>query len=130
MNAIWRTANTAMLLAFAASVVVQLNDPDPWRWVVMYGVAGVACLLAFRSTSGPVLPAVVALVALAWAVWLAPAVLGNVGFGELFEAFEMKDARVEVGREFGGLLIIVAWMAILAVSARRRRREAARASSS
>jgi hypothetical protein len=124
MSLFWKIANAFMLLAFVASVVVQFNDPDPWRWVLVYGAAAVACLVAFRPGSGPALPAIVGLAAIAWAAWLAPAALGHVGFGELFEAFEMKDTRVEVGREFGGLLIIVAWMAVLAGRALRNRRRA------
>ena len=33
----------------------------------------------------------------------------------------MKDARVEVGREMYGLLIIAAWMGVIVVTERRRR---------
>jgi hypothetical protein len=53
---------------------------------------------------------------------LVPAVIGKVAFGELFEAFEMKDERVEVAREFGGLLIIAFWMGVLVLDALRRKK--------
>ncbi|MGD8279188.1 MAG: transmembrane 220 family protein [Gemmatimonadota bacterium] len=112
-SGLWRAANGLMLLAFLASVAVQYNDPDPLRWVVIYGAAALACARAVTGRSGWILPALVGAAALVWALSLAPGVLGRVGFGELFEAFEMKDVRVEVGREFGGLMIIVGWMAVL-----------------
>lgn len=119
MKTAWKTANMIMLLAFIASVIVQLNDPDPWRWVVIWGAAALATLLALAGRAGWRLPAAVALAALLWAATLVRDVIGRVRLGELFEAFEMKDARVEVGREFGGLLIIAFWMAVLLIAARR-----------
>ena len=68
--------------------------------------------------------------ALVWAATLAPAGLWRrFAPGELVGAWEMKDARVEVGREMYGLLIIAAWMGVIVVIERRRRarRRAARA---
>jgi hypothetical protein len=63
---------------------------------------------------------IVGVVALAWAATLAPHVLGSVGLGEMVEAWEMKDVRVEEGRETYGLLIVAAWMTVLALRGRRR----------
>jgi len=40
---------------------------------------------------------------------------------ELVAAWEMKDTRVEEGREMYGLLVIAAWMIVLAAAALRRR---------
>ncbi len=114
--------NYVMIAAFLFSVIVQYNDPDPLAWMVMYGLAGAACVLWLRRRGGWAFPAAVGGVALVWALSLASKVLGKVRFGELFEAFEMKDTRVEVGREFGGLLIIAAWMAVLTIDWRRARR--------
>ncbi|MDX2033179.1 MAG: transmembrane 220 family protein [Blastocatellia bacterium] len=112
--------NAIMVAAFLFSVIVQINDPDPVAWMLIYGLAGAACGLALARRGGWLVPAAVGAAALTWAMTLAPAVLGKVRFGELFEAFEMKDARVEVGREFGGLMIIAVWMAVLVVDWRRR----------
>ena len=115
---LWQALNGIMLLAFLASVAVQYNDPDPMRWVAIYGAAALACARAATGRIGWFFPALVGGAAIVWAVSLAPGVLGHVGFGELFQAFEMKDVRVEVGREFGGLLIIAGWMAVLLVAGR------------
>ncbi len=108
-----KLANYVMLAAFVFGVVVQYNDPDPARWMAIYGAAAVACGLYAAGRRQWMVPAVVLVVALIWAATLASDALGKVRFGELFEAFEMKDERVEIGREFGGLVIIAAWMLVL-----------------
>ena len=42
----WKVADVLFLLMFAFSVVVQVNDPDPLAWMVIYGAAALACLLS------------------------------------------------------------------------------------
>ena len=64
-------------------------------------------------------PAILCVVALGWAATISPHVVGLVPFGEMFSAWEMKDVGVEESREMYGLLIIAAWMAVVAVRARR-----------
>lgn len=116
--------NGVMAAAFLFSVVVQYNDPDPVRWMAIYGAALVVCVLAITNRGRWPLAAGIGLVALAWALALAPDVIGKVRFSELFEAFEMKDERVEVAREMGGLLIVAFWMLVSAIAFwRQRKRE-------
>ena len=43
------------------------------------------------------------------------ACVGRVSIGELFESYAMKSEPVEEAREMGGLLIVAAWMAVLAL---------------
>jgi hypothetical protein len=105
--------NCVMTACFLFSAVVQYNDPDPALWMAVYGAAAAACVLHLAGRRDWPLFAAVGLTAFAWAATLAPRVVGKVAFGELFEAFEMKDTRVEEAREMGGLLIIAAWMAVL-----------------
>lgn len=120
MQPILKLANLVMLIAFVFGVIVQYNDPDPARWMAMYGAAALACGLYATGRKQWIAPAIVLVVATIWAATLAPAALGKVGFGELFEAFEMKDQRVEIGREFGGLMIIAAWMLVLTIASWRK----------
>jgi hypothetical protein len=110
--------NYVMAACFLFSVIVQYNDPDPIVWMLIYGLAAVACGFAIAGRLNWMFPALVGIVALAWALTLAPNVIGKVAFSELFEAFEMKDERVEVAREFGGLLIVAFWMAALVIHRR------------
>ena len=118
----WTVANAVLLLAFAASVIVQLNDPDPLGWMAIYGVAAAVCGLELKRRTRVWLPALLAAVALAWAATIAPRVLGKVPFGAMFEAFEMKDLAVEESREMYGLLLIGVWMAAVSLAAWRRQR--------
>jgi hypothetical protein len=110
--------NYVMAACFLFSAIVQYNDPDPIVWMLIYGLACVACALAIAGRLNWTFPAAIGLAALAWALTLAPNVIGKVSFGELFAAFEMKDERIEVAREFGGLLIIVFWMTALVLNQR------------
>ena len=110
----FRVLNFVMLLAFLLSAAVQYNDPDALVWIVLYGAAAVACFFFARGRLHWAVPAVVGLVAFVWAATLVPHVLGRVGFGEMFESMQMKDPRVELGRELGGLSVVAVWMAVLA----------------
>ena len=108
---------------FLLGAAVQYNDPDPVGWMLIYLAAAVSCALAARGRVGWQFPATVGLVALIWAATLVPSVAGKVRPGELVGAWEMKDERVEEGREMYGLLIIAVWMAVtVTVELRRRAR--------
>lgn len=114
-----RGANRLMTVLFLIAAVLQYNDPDPLRWMAIYGLAALACLLALAGWLPRPLSALVGLAALAWAATLAPAVVGRVSIGELFESFTMKSQSVEEAREMGGLLVVAAWMAVLALRGAR-----------
>lgn len=120
--------NWLMAALFTCSAALQYNDPDALPWIAIYVAAAAACVLwGLRRTAWP-LAAAVTLIALGWAAALLPDVLGYVGLGDLFLRMDEKGGRVEVGREIGGLTIVVAWMVVLLL-AERRRRAAARARS-
>lgn len=114
-----RFANGMMLLAFAFSMVVQVNDPDPWSWMAIYGAAAIVCGFALIRRASSRIAAAVAVTALAWAATIAPRVIGQVPFTSMFEEFEMKDLGVEQSREMYGLLIVAAWMLTVAFASRR-----------
>ena len=124
---IWRGLNLLMLLMFVFSAVVQYNDPDPWIWMAIYALAALACLQELLWNDNPLLvPAVVAAIALVWAISLLPGVIGEVRISELFAEFEMKgDLMVEVAREAGGLLIVAVWMQAIVIRRLLQQRRAA-----
>ena len=117
-----RSLSAVFAALFLLGAVVQLNDPDPLRWILLYLVAATASLLAAAGRNHWALPAATALFALVWAVTLAPGVFGIVRASELVAAWEMKDSGVEEGREMYGLLIVSSWMAVLTLAAIRKRR--------
>lgn len=110
----WKAADALFLLMFMFSVVVQVNDPDPLAWMAIYGAATVACLLSLLGKLPWWFAVITGLFALVWAASIAPRVLGQVPFLDMFGQFEMRDIAVEESREMYGLLIIGAWMAVLA----------------
>jgi hypothetical protein len=115
-----------MLLLFTFGAAVQVNDPDPLRWIAVYALAAAVCLLSLLRRVHWTLPALLCAIALAWAATLAPRVVGRVPFGDMFGAFEMRSVGIEESREVYGLLIIAAWMAVLALRALIPRRDVLR----
>jgi hypothetical protein len=109
----WTIADVLFLLMFVFSVVVQVNDPDPIPWMAIYGAAAVACLLSLMGKLPWQFAVVTGIIALAWAATIAPRVIGQVPFMDMFAEFEMKDIGVEESREMYGLLMIGGWMAAL-----------------
>jgi hypothetical protein len=108
---------TALFL-FAASL--QLNDPDPVRWVALYAAAaGLSAAELLGRTSARV-------AWLAAAVFLAGALVGLPELlharAEAFSSFHMQSLGDEVARESVGLLICASWSALLAWRARLRPR--------
>lgn len=110
-------------MLFFVGVVVQYNDPDPVRWMAIYLAASAACFLAAFGKLKWWFAAATALVALIWALIWAPQAFPNVRIAEMFQAWEMKNERIEEGREMYGLLIIFVCMTVLAVGAWRNRRQ-------
>ena len=110
-----RVANWVMTAAFLFSVAVQYNDPDPIRWMLIYGLAALACILKLRHRLRWYFPAALGATAFGWAASIAPRVIGKTTFGDMFQSWEMINSVVEEAREMGGLLIVAAWMAVLVV---------------
>ena len=109
---------------FAVALAVQYNDPDPGRWMLIYGAAGVVSVWVVVRGSAPLPPAViVGLVALFMGLAIGRGVLGSVAFSEMFQSWEMKSSEIEDAREASGLLIVAGWMAVLTIEAWRGRRK-------
>ena len=115
---ILRILNVLMALLFAFAAYVNFNDPDAPRWVAIYAAPMViSAWAAIRPGALPwYLPALVAVVALTWAGTIAPRALGRIPLGDMFKSWEMKDTTIEENREMFGLLIVAAWMIVLAVT--------------
>jgi Transmembrane family 220, helix len=117
----FRALNAGMALLFLFAAVVQYNDPDPLRWVAIYGAA---CVASIRAAAGrpfhPAFATGIAAVALIWSLAIMFPGQGGAAYRHMFDAWEMTAANVEEARETVGLLIVAAWMAALAVRRPRR----------
>ena len=109
-----------MAALFAVCVALQYNDPDPIRWMAIYGAAMVisALLPGRRAVALP--GTIAALAAAAWSAYLAAGVWDQIALSDLWLKMSEKGGAVEEGREAGGLAIVAAWL--LAACAFRRRR--------
>lgn len=109
-----------MGVLFVLSAAVQLNDPDPVRWIAIYLGAAILSFAAVGMPVRPVLPALHGSIALVWAAALLPSAL-ETSFAKMFEGVRMMSPAVEEGREELGLAIVAVWMATLAAALLRAR---------
>jgi hypothetical protein len=121
MRRVLRAVDVGMALLFAFSATVQLNDPDPARWVAIYALA---CAITVAAALGREVPrrllGAVAIVSTTWAGVIALGGPGAEEYAHMFDAWEMASLPVEEAREASGLLIVAVWMTVLFVRARRR----------
>jgi len=103
------------------SVVLQFNDPDPLRWTLIYGVAGVVCFLPRGRTVRLWLAALGAVAGWVWCGLLAPLALPGLVLSDLVQRMEDKTPRIELGREMLGLAILAAVLSCIAAAEWRRR---------
>lgn len=122
---VWfRSVAWLMTALYLVSVALQYNDPDPIRWMLIYGAAAAAsAMLPLRRWAIP-LSFLVAAAALVWAAILTPEIWGRVGFSDMWLKMSEKGGAVEVEREIGGLVIVVGWLVIGALLRRRQLRNA------
>jgi hypothetical protein len=109
----WTLANGIMLLMFLFSASVQFNDPDPLRWIGIYGAAAVVCGLEIRRRVPAWAAMAVGIIALVWAASLYYRA-HEVPIISLFVEWEMRDVRIEEAREMYGLTIVAVWMIVIA----------------
>ena len=101
----YRTLTILLAALFLFGATVQYNDPDPVRWIAIYLAAAAVFLLAAFHRLPWLSAALVAAVALVWAMTLALSAFPNVRIAQLFESWEMQNEAIEQAREMYGLLV-------------------------
>lgn len=105
---------------FGLSVALQYNDPDPIRWMLIYG-AGMVVAFALPFRKAVAIPGIVVGLACAvWAILLVTGVWGKLGMSDLVLKMSEKGGAVEEGREAGGLAIEAVFLLIASVVRARR----------
>jgi len=121
-----KTINAIMALLFLLSAALQINDPDPLAWILVYSAAAMICVLFHLSRLDWRTATAIALVAALWLGFIFPQMIENLGESSLAEILDfshMKTLGTELIREVGGLLIVIAWMTALASKAYRNVRQ-------
>jgi hypothetical protein len=90
-------------LLFAYAAVLQLNDPDPIRWFVLYGTASVLSAASTFVSIPRAIFAGLACVAGSWAAMLVPNVLS------LSSMTGTEEERELAGLLLVGLASVVLW---------------------
>lgn len=118
---ILRFANYLMIAVFVLAVIVQYNDPNPLRWMLIYGTACLVCIMFALKKLHWITAFTVVFISGIWALLKIPD-LTVTGFQHMLDEVRMIQTGVEAAREFLGLLIIFTWVTVLAVSSYRKRK--------
>ncbi|NVB79434.1 MAG: hypothetical protein HOV81_13650 [Kofleriaceae bacterium] len=107
----WFTAICwVMAILFSLSVGLQVNDPDPIRWMVLYAAAGIAIAMLPYWRPAAIASLAIGIVSAVWGGYLEHEVFRVLKFSDLFMKMNEKGGAVEVGREAGGLIIVAVAM--------------------
>ncbi|HLT82492.1 MAG TPA: transmembrane 220 family protein [Cyclobacteriaceae bacterium] len=107
-----RIFNLVLAVMFLIFAFVQVNDPDPLIWILIYGLMAATCVLAAFNVYLPKALAVLGVILVAYGISYYPGVsewLSRDNKSLLFDDIaKMEYPYIEESREFLGLLICVA----------------------
>lgn len=106
-----RVINFLLALMFLVFAFLQVNDPDPALWILIYGAMSVVCIMAiFESYNRKLLVALIMLYSV-YCYFLWPGIsewLRQVDKSVLFDdVMKMEHLYIEESREFLGLVISI-----------------------
>ncbi len=109
-----------MAALFATCVALQYNDPDPIRWMLIYGAGMVISILLPMRRQAALAGYALGAVTLIWAAVLIHGIWGVVSLGDIVGKMSEKGGAVEEEREAGGLLIEGLWLVLASFHRSRR----------
>lgn len=102
-----KIANWILGVLFLLFAAVQLNDPDPLKWIVLYGgIAVISIFGALGRYNRWFLWAGLS-VCLIWMVTLIPDIVDwvKMGMPSITETMKAEKEYIELAREFFGVLV-------------------------
>jgi hypothetical protein len=104
--------NFTLALMFLAFAFVQINDPDPVIWILIYGILAVTCVLAAFQFYSRNFLIVLAVLYAAYSMLNIKSFLQWLGSNNKADLFDdiakMQNLYIEETREFLGLWICIA----------------------
>lgn len=128
---VMKICSALMALLFIAWAAFQYNDPDPFLWILVYGLAALASILFLVNRLSFWFPVGFLAIAIIWAIVLYT----QAEYLDLATA--IQECELEMGsflsvcswipqkltsekwREMGGLIFVSIWMGALAISIHR-----------
>ena len=120
-----RVVNFLLAVVFLVFAFVQINDPDPLTWILIYGAMAVVCVMAIFAYY-PMRFMIALLVAyMGYSFFYFDGVsewLKQENKAALFDDIaKMEHWYIEEAREFLGLMICIAVLVMYIVRARKQR---------
>ncbi|HEX5171708.1 MAG TPA: transmembrane 220 family protein [Cyclobacteriaceae bacterium] len=119
-----RILSFALTLMFIAFAFVQVNDPDPIIWILIYGAMAVVCLLAAFNIFYRKVMIGLLIFYVAYSIYYFPGVrewLQHDNKALLFDNLaKMQFLYIEEAREFLGLMINVAVLVFYLIRSRSK----------
>lgn len=120
-----KVLNLLLAVMFLVFAFVQINDPDPVLWILIYGLMAVACVLAAFNYYFPKVLVVLLILYLGYSfVYLSGVMVwfGSDDKAMLFDNIaKMQFPYIEESREYLGLFICIFVLVLHILTARRRR---------
>lgn len=106
-----KVVNLLLAALFIIFAFVQLNDPDPVLWILIYGVMAVACILAAFQNYYPKIIAALIVVYFAYSLVFVSGMIEWLKSDDrsllLDDIAKMQYPYIEEAREYLGLLICI-----------------------
>jgi hypothetical protein len=107
-----KIVNLVLAVMFLGFAFLQINDPDPLLWILIYGAMAVVCVMAAFNRYYKIWMIALVVFYLGYSVILIPGVkewLAQEDRSALFDdVAKMEHLYIEEAREFLGLMICVA----------------------
>jgi hypothetical protein len=121
-----KVVNLLLAVLFVVFAFVQINDPDPALWILIYGITAVTCVLAaFRYYYRKILIAIL-IVYVVYALTYWSSILKWLKAENKAMLFDdvakMQNLYIEESREFLGLFICITVIIMHLIRARYRTR--------
>jgi hypothetical protein len=117
-----KVVNLILAVMFLLFAFVQINDPDPVLWILIYGAMAVICILAAFRSYYSIVMIILAIALAAYSTILIPGVkewLSQPDRSMLFDdVAKMQHLYVEEAREFLGLMICEAVLVMQLIRAK------------
>ena len=120
-----RIVNFILAIMFLLFAFVQINDPDPIIWILIYGAMAVLCIMAIFEFYPTKFTIGLLVLYVLYSIVYIPGVLEwlrQENKAMLFDdVAKMQYPYIEEAREFLGLLICIIVLIVFVIRARRRK---------